>query len=315
MPTSSQSRDLVLGLIHGYTADRIRPFVNSLRKVAPDAKILLACSQITEVTRGELLAMGCELLPYRYYSAQVAGKKLWPGNTRWSWFHKNYSRVIDALSFLSAEARLRLKAKVVRHFLDPNTRRFVEFFLALESKGRNFDRVLLSDLRDVVFQSNPFDLVHGNEIVCSLEDDSLTIGSNWANSLWVERVGGSRLKEELSNRRISCVGVLVGSGQLIEGYLRALVGVLTRPGINVANFHGADTGAHNIVVYKEPPGAIRFGDAHLGGIIGMHGLRAQYIRWTENGLLCDVQGVPFAIVHQYDRDPGVSQRLLSRLGA
>lgn len=314
MPPPSHSRDLVLGLVHGYDAAKIHPFLDSLRKTAPHAEIILACSEITDSTRQELQTRGCILIPYRYHRWKVAGRTIWPGNTRWGWFHRRYASWINTLPLLSPSQKLQTRASVVRHFLDPNTRRFVEFYLHLQSHLLNYDRVLLTDLRDVVFQSDPFAQLTGEGIVYGLEDEAVTIGAHWANSLWVERVGGQSAKESLSAERVSCVGVVLGSGKVIARYLALLTEILTQPGINIANFHGADTGAHNLIVRQHTLPGVRFADYYNGGILNMHGLRGECIRWTSDDLLCDASGNVIPIVHQYDRHPQVSERLLGRLG-
>lgn len=310
----SSPRDLVLGLVHGYNAGMVRPFLDSLRRVAPHAHVILAVSEVTAETRAELRAMGCTLLPYRYLRFRLAGRKIWPGHPRLARFHTRYAAWINALPGLSPATKLTLRARVVRHIVDPNTRRFIEFHLALGHVLPTYDRVLLSDLRDVVFQSNPFDLISGDGIVYGLEDERETLGSQWANSTWLTQVGGSRLLTELAAERISCVGVVLASGRVMADYLRLLVETLTQPGINIANYHGADTGAHNIVVRRGRLPNAQFADFSAGGILNMHGLPESHIRWTDDGLLCDARGRPFAVIHQYDRHPALTARLLPRLG-
>jgi hypothetical protein len=314
VPASAPPRDLVLGLVHGYPAAKARVFLDSLRRVAPHAEVILASSEISDETTRELTELGCKLLPYRYHRLHVAGRKIWPGNTRWGRVHRRYAAWINAIPGFSADQKLVWRARTARHFLDPNTRRFVEFYLALRDILPSYRRVLLSDLRDVVFQANPFSLIEGAGIMYGLEDESLSIGTQWANSHWLEQVGGAALRDELASERISCVGVVLGSGPVMASYLRGLVEALTQPGINLANFHGADTGAHNIVVRRGGLPNPRFADFRTGGILNMHGLRPEFIRWNADNLLCDANGRPFAVVHQYDRHPDVAERLLRRLG-
>jgi len=276
--------------------------------------VILASSEISDATRHELRALNCALLPYRYYRWELGGRKIHPGNTRWAFFHTRYAAWINALPGFSPDRKLQMRARVVRHFLDPNTRRFVEFYLALREILPHYDRVLLSDLRDVVFQANPFELIRGDEILYGLEDPAVTIGSHWANALWVETVGGPALREALAAERVSCVGVVLGSGRVMTDYLAMLVAALTQPGFNLAGFHGADTGAHNIVVRRFSLPGQRYADFATGGILNMHGLRPDHIRWTADGLLGDAQGRPIPIIHQYDRHPAIAARLFQRLG-
>lgn len=311
--TPARKRDLVLGLVHGYPAAMTRPFMDSLRAVAPHAEVILASSEISTPTRDELRAQGCSLLPYRYYHWTVAGRKIHPGNTRWSFVHSRYAAWINALPGFSARTKLRFRARLVRHFLDPNTRRFVEFFLALRDVLPTYDRVLLSDLRDVVFQANPFNLINGEGILYGLEDSAVTIGSHWGNSLWVETVGGPAMRDALAPYRVSCVGVVLASGAVMAKYLDHLIEALTQPGFNLAHFHGADTGAHNIVVRRHPLPNQQFADFTTGGILNMHGLQPECIRWNPDGLLGDAQGQTIPIIHQYDRHPEVAARLFKRL--
>ena len=97
------------------------------------------------------------------------------------------------------------------------------FFCAfLRAHGNRYDEVLISDVRDVVFQNHPF---HGLDLsVCNfyLESAKYTIGTDRVNARWA----GLFLKPDEVARiapfRISCCGVTLGPAAQIARYTEVI---------------------------------------------------------------------------------------------
>ena len=89
--------------------------------------------------------------------------------------------------------------------------------------------MILSDIRDVVFQKDPRGIKH-SELDCYLEDDSMTLGTCPENSSWIKGSYGEDELEKLKDKRITCSGVQVGTQEGIEYYLRSLIEEVVRTG-------------------------------------------------------------------------------------
>ncbi len=64
-------------------------------------------------------------------------------------------------------------------------------------------------------------------------------------------------------------------------------------------FWGADTSVHNYVIYKKFSNPIvnEFGE---GAVLTLHGLNSDQLN-VKNGKILNYQGLPYPILHQYDR--------------
>ena len=90
-----------------------------------------------------------------------------------------------------------------------NALRYFLYLNYLKISGRRFERVLLSDVRDVIFQLNPFDYTWPDGINCTLEDRRVTIGKCPYNSHWIREHLGQKALAEIENKPISCSGTTV----------------------------------------------------------------------------------------------------------
>jgi hypothetical protein len=107
----------------------------------------------------------------------------------------------------------------------------------LLSEGSHFNKVLLSDVNDVVFQANPFEALDqasgSNRLILSPEHwtwDSTNTSSGWLNAAWLEScVRDNSLLHTLKEcaigqqLRVSCAGVTLGDSVAVIQYLDAFV--------------------------------------------------------------------------------------------
>lgn len=110
------------------------------------------------------------------------------------------TRAADRLSrWRALEFRLEgLQALRYRHYHD-----------IITTVGADADQVLLTDVRDVVFQRDPFaETLDGLEVF--LEDSSLTIGGEARNRKWVRTLYGDRGLAACGHEVVSCSGTIAG---------------------------------------------------------------------------------------------------------
>jgi hypothetical protein len=172
-------------------------------------------------------------------------------------------------------------------------------------------RILLCDSRDVVFQGNPFAVSWPALWTC--EEDKL-LGDCRLNSAWLKRFGGEAAFQQAQHCQIVCAGVLGGQVEQIHNYLQHSSELIERLAPWIPLTVG-DQGVHNNLVRMHP---------ELGFTVLPNGGRlAANVGYTQPADLVVEQGaVRFrsqpeapAILHQYDRHPGLAALIQSRWGA
>jgi hypothetical protein len=106
---------------------------------------------------------------------------------------------------------------------------------------------MLTDVRDVVFQSDPFDFDFRNQLHCFLEDARETLATQPHNRKWLQAAFGDAVMNELGASPISCAGVTIGPQELVLSFLSVMVDFLLklpRQGT------GLDQAVHNYVLQK-----------------------------------------------------------------
>ena len=110
-----------------------------------------------------------------------------------------------------------------------------------------YDFVMIADLRDVEFQSDP-SLIEHSELDCYMEDDHFTLGSEPYNKFWIERIAAGEDCSEILTKNISCSGIMIGSQAGIMYYLDTLINFIDE----TKNYWwGIHQGAHNWLIYNE----------------------------------------------------------------
>lgn len=184
-----------------------------------------------------------------------------------------------------------------------NSRRYFLYKQFLKHE-KAIDRVMLTDVRDVIFQGNPFDVCTDDALYCFEEDKSMTLRSCHYNSNWILQAYGQDVLDALGHKAIICSGVTMGNFRKIREYLEIICKELKR----VPAVWGIDQGVHNAAIYtgKFPDAVILANES--GCVYTMHHVKPDKIRTDQDGYIVNRSGVP-AVVHQYDRHP----RLLSAI--
>lgn len=132
----------------------------------------------------------------------------------------------------------------------PNNYRFIKFFDFL-NENKEYKNVLIADVSDVYFQSNPFEDLKGEFIFFAEEDESETIGSNGFNSRWILQSFGNKVLEKIKHNKIVCCGTTIGSYDNMLLYCKKLTSEMVR--IKKENnpyfFDMMDQGIHNYICH------------------------------------------------------------------
>ena len=174
----------------------------------------------------------------------------------------------------------------------------IRFFLYRDYLAKHataFSQVLLSDMRDVIFQSDPFVVPHEGGVAFAAEDQLIRHDQNW-NAPWVRELYGDDVLAEIGDNIVSCSGTTIGSVEGIRQYLDLLCTEMTQRTFDVR--YNYDQGFHNYVVWKLRPdfGKVDFEDRIVSTLYWTNPAR---IKVESERIYVDGNVPP--IIHQYDR--------------
>lgn len=205
--------------------------------------------------------------------------------------------------FAATQQRIKLvQLKNNADNLHPQSSRYFIYLEYLCLDGTSYEKVLLADIRDVVFQADLFEIAWPGDLVLATED--ARIKNEPYNQAWLQDLYGNLVSRFMRNETISCSGTTCGTRRSILKYLLTLTSELLRQerwtGRSSTEGTGYDQGIHNYLFWKG-----RLEDAVADtehAILSTVGLTdASRLQARDDGLLRD--GKAAAVIHQWDRHP------------
>jgi hypothetical protein len=194
-----------------------------------------------------------------------------------------------------------------------HARRYAIYLDYLRARLARYDQVMMSDVRDVVFQRNPFDGIASSKCHFYLESAARTIGADPTNTRWVRGCFSPAEAERLAPCRISCSGITIGGTAAIIAYLERMVARIRAVSWRAYRQigHGYDQGIHNYLVHLDPTidGIVVENNEHIATMALEP--RAFY-RLDRESLIYGPDDHLFAICHQYDRFPDLRKAVEAR---
>lgn len=189
----------------------------------------------------------------------------------------------------------------------PNVLRWSLYRRYLSEHRGEFDRVLMVDLRDVCFQRDPFEGVDPDYLRIHAEEGDATVQQSEWNTLAMHRAFGEESARQHGRLRVSCSGVVAGGMGPVQTHLEAFARML--PESRMPD-HGTDQAMHTRIVHEELAGLVRWQGNRQGDAVQLAGVRDPgSIARDAEGCLLNEYGVPFAILHQFDRHPALAAGL------
>jgi len=183
--------------------------------------------------------------------------------------------------------------------------RFLRYSDLFHELDERYDRVLLSDVSDVFFQTNPFEGTPEGDLLCFLEASGHVIGQCPNHKVWIEHLYGKEMLARLANREVSCSGTTLGTFPAIREYVRKLIGEI-RPHhfIALGRARGHDQGIHNVLLYTGalPNARIIPNGMHVYTVAVVPD---EQIRLGQSTILVSESSVCCPIVHQYNYKPNM----------
>lgn len=289
-------KDLIIGGASNYTWDQLKYWVNSIRKSGFTGDVAIVGTNLKADTIKKLTEEGVILSLYGTQNA--AGDIEAPKNGA------------------------------------PHVERFFYLWNFLENTKDEYINVITTDTRDVVFQSNPSDWLAENLITHFLVASSEGMrykNEPWNNNNLIESFG-PHFYEKMKDNIIYNVGTIAGDFVLVKGLLSFIFHLSVNRPIPIV-----DQAVYNFILNQDPfkmdtmftnnsdawaiqlgatHGAVLSGKGDLGMMMKNDPNPSRYFDLyednqpvVEDGIVKTIDGVPYAIVHQYDRVNGLREEI------
>lgn len=295
-----ESRNIILGCIYKMDVQSIRPYIQSLFATDTEAKLVLFCSHLSQETLDYINSFNepekgvtrIECLPF----SPVLYK-----------LHNPFSAFWPLIHLIAGMSNYNVDAGINRLFLKKATNlmcvRFYHYYEYLKSNRERYDRVILTDIRDVIFQSDPFKHFTFDGLESFCEDK--TINNCPTNRQWIIDTFGSQMLERVGNEIAVCAGVVCGTTACMIKYLKIMLQCFLQS-TKMSMVSGADQAIHNVIMHHQlgenlpvsihqnfesyalTMGAMKKGDLTFDGL----------------GRVLNHRGEVVSILHQYDRVAG-----------
>lgn len=288
------AKDLIIGGASNYTWDDLKYWVNSIKKSGFKGDTVLVATNLSKETIEKLANEGVILELYGQVQEDGSIKS-----------HSNGA---------------------------PHVERFFYIWNVLNKHRKQYDFVIATDTRDVIFQSNPTiwldEMVYVGRHSIVVADEGMKYQDEPWNNQNLMQAFGPFFHREFKEMKVHNVGVLAGE----YDYVCDLFFMIFQMSINrpipvvdqvvfnilmqqrpykdiVKSTTSADAWAVNLSITEE---AVKAGAGDLGAIIKDEpSLMNTYYKtfvdeqpiFREDGVFTNSKGTPFVIVHQYDRTP------------
>lgn len=170
------------------------------------------------------------------------------------------------------------------------------YFLYKDYLQKNkYDKVVITGVRDVLFQKDPFEFDEGMHFF--EEDSRMTIGKCPHNSNWMRETFGEELLKKYADRNIYCADVSMGTYEDMIRYIDLMCKYFNKLSSKRVN----DQILHIYLIYEKLIDNFTVHKNEEGIVITIGYMEPSKIRFKD-GQVLNKKGIP-AIIHQYDRYP------------
>lgn len=302
-------RDLVLGLAEDYEWSSVQVFVDSLQRTSFDGELRLFVSGCSDETTVRLRERNVDIEPYSRVRLVRGDRAFHPHDPPLQRYEsKRIARFYPAITrglTVFAKDRPAARARIIASSSLPSVSRYLRYYRYLARNVDRYRNVMVTDVRDVYFQLDPFAFDVGDRLHCFLEHEGTTLGGQRHNRDWLQRAYGMDVARALADEWASCSGTTIGSARAMLGYLRAMVEQL----VALPQFDGIDQPAHNYLIYTGRLPNVELGKNFESAVATLSLVpKEDVIRALPHGL------DHVNVFHQYDRHPPLTELLLARLG-
>lgn len=191
-----------------------------------------------------------------------------------------------------------------------NTRYFKYLDILLEHRGQ-FNKVFLTDVRDVAFQGDIFEMNFPDNLCVFMEDPDWNLSERFNRQILINNYGVS-IANQLSEKRIICSGTTLGTAEQIINYI---VTLMNERGIDKMVQVGGipdEQAPHNYILHNDLIPNHKVENGH--GVATLCLVHPNEIELSKNELISvyGYSGTP--IIHQWDRHPNLVEFLYKKYG-
>ena len=174
-----------------------------------------------------------------------------------------------------------------------------ELYSNIIEKYTEVDKVFITDVRDVLFQSDPFRYVMTTDLEFYAEP--ALFKECKCNSWWIQTMCGEQVFQEMANEYIICCGTIMGTREGLLGYLQVFREEFERMKAAGRVFIGGeDTVTHNRLIYTNRiPYSVKIVHNGDGAVSTMD--HQKTFTFDSEGRYINNDGTPTPIIHQWDR--------------
>ena len=188
---------------------------------------------------------------------------------------------------------------------------YFDYLQGLLNRKEYYRYILLSDVRDVIFQKPLFTLPC-SELECHYEGPR--IGECSVNSFWIRTFFGNEALARLSEKRISCSGTVNGQMRGILCYLAQMQMLMLALPTKRRIIRGGDQGIHNYLLHSGYlPKARVLGNFER--VATLHHITSGELHPDKNALVVNPDGTVSEIAHQWDRHPHLAYGISTAFGS
>lgn len=312
---ASTSNSLIIGVAAGYKNDVILPFLKSLRATSYAGKVCLFVGNTNASAMDELKSYADIITLDGLYGEEITKHHLnayvrWLAKVRVT---KRVRRLYPALFRLAlatarGDQRQSLRLDLEQKLEGYQSLRYRHYLNYLQKQAPNTDFVMLSDVRDVIFQTDPFDHAFRNDLEVTLEANHLKIGQEPFNSRWIENLYGQIVLRKIGSSTISCSGTTLGTQAGMRRYLAEMDAEVMKHGRPLGSH---DQGIHNYLLRTGLLDPVTIYTNGQGPVLTMS-IGYGYQQNSEGRLVNDDQSV-VPVVHQYDRHQNLAKQIYQSL--
>jgi hypothetical protein len=318
------NQNAIFAFAEGYPLDVYITFIESLSNTGYTGDVVLAVSSASE--------MKPQVLDYLTSYADENSEKLHVISYALSWecYRKNGERITHVNNGFS-DCQLHglysthdgiTPAKDVRMARPVATARY-ELYWIWSTHYEDTSRILILDVRDSYFQSNPFSTATTEGCTLDLFEENreaVSIGKSSYNSKWVQIAYGKEMLNSMKDQPVLCSGSTMGSQKAIETYTLAMISQFDERNCKQV---GCDQGFHNYLFY-DPDAKLRNfledkdcvvnvhkqGEGTVNNLAAMRNssLRSQgvllegHAEFEDGFAVVNMDRTVSPVMHQFDRD-------------
>ncbi len=290
-------RDVILTAIRHVQLESVLPFLRSLKRTGYDGEVVVFVSGMEERALDGLREQGATLVRFPFFGRHVRQRLAAP----WPIWRRFFA------SGVSQAAKERV-ANLVFHLF---YRRHLLYLQFLRERRRDYDRIFLTDSRDVFFQADPFSWNPDKGVHFFLEEAGNRIGQCPHHIRWIRSQFGQSVLDELGAQVVSCAGTTFADPDSAIEYLTTMV-LVSMKALSLREFDG-DQGIHNYILRKKLLANAVVHENRSGPVLTVGPMRMADVRLNREQHVVNEKNQIVPVLHQYDRIPELKQLLLRKM--